>query len=79
MEDEPAFDFEEEPEPAKSRQEPLGLELAPSDVPPAAPQPPARLPLAPLPEPEPAAERDDIFSLDDIDTPPILRRERKLY
>jgi hypothetical protein len=30
-------------------------------------------------EPEPGAESDDVFTLDDIDTPPILRRERKSY
>jgi cell division protein FtsZ len=36
---------------------------------------PAPAPAAPAP----SVESEDIFSLDDIDTPPILQRERKLY
>jgi cell division protein FtsZ len=82
-EDEPAFDLDEEPEPpAKTRQEPLdfnlfGAEEAPAALP--APAPSQRHAPAPLPSPEPIPERDDVFTLDDIDTPPILRRERKSY
>jgi cell division protein FtsZ len=75
VEDEPAFDLEEEPELDASGQEPLDLDFASGDLPPA----PARAPARPPAEPEPIAESDDIFSLDDIDTPPILRRERKSY
>jgi cell division protein FtsZ len=75
LEDEPAFEFEDEPEHETDDQQPLDLDFAPGDVPPAPPQAPARPPA----EPEPIAESDDIFSLDDIDTPPILRRERKSY
>jgi len=73
--EEEAFDYEDEPEPAASESEPMDFDFAPADVPPAPPQAPARPPA----EPEPAPEHDDIFSLDDIDTPPILRRERKSY
>jgi len=82
-EDEPAFDLDEEPEPpAKTRQEPLDFNLFGSEEAPAAPPAPApsqRHAPAPLPGPEPIPERDDVFTLDDIDTPPILRRERKSY
>lgn len=86
VEEEPAFDFQEEPEPAQNKQEPLDFDFfAPREVPPAPPQAPTRHapppppPPAQMPEPEPISERDDVFSLDDIDTPPILRRDRKLY
>lgn len=73
FEDEPASDFAKEPAP--------GPEEAPNSVPqPSAGAPaPAPAPSRPAPEPEPISESDDIFSLDDIDTPPILRRERKSY
>jgi cell division protein FtsZ len=74
-EEEPVFEFEEEPEHETDDQQPLDLDFAPGAAVPAPPQAPARPPA----EPEPIAENDDIFSLDDIDTPPILRRERKSY
>ena len=73
VKDEPAFDFADEPEPAASRYAPPDLQRSP--VPSAPPPPPSR----PMAEPEPGAESDDVFTLDDIDTPPILRRERKSY
>jgi cell division protein FtsZ len=72
-EDELAFDFADEPEPAASHYAPPDLEPGPVPTPP----PPA--PSRPAAETEPIAESDDIFTLDDIDTPPILRRERKSY
>ena len=75
-EDDSAFELADEPEPAARQEDVFDFE----------PEPPAAIPPAPLrefprpaAEPEPAAESDDIFSLDDIDTPPILRRERKSY
>jgi len=73
VEDGLAFDFADEPEPAASHDAPPDLE--PGPVPSTPPPAPAR----PVAEPEPIAESDDIFTLDDIDTPPILRRERKSY
>jgi cell division protein FtsZ len=73
VEDELAFDFADEPEPAASHDAPPDPE--PGPVPTAPPPAPSR----PAAEPEPIAESDDIFTLDDIDTPPILRRERKSY
>jgi cell division protein FtsZ len=73
VEDELAFDFADEPEPAASHYAPPDLE--PGPVPTAPPPAPSR----PAAEPEPIAESEDVFTLDDIDTPPILRRERKSY
>ena len=73
FEDEPSFRFENEPEPAPSHDAPP--DLAPGRTPSAPPPAPPRL----LVKPEPIAEGDDVFTLDDIDTPPILRRERKSY
>jgi cell division protein FtsZ len=73
FEDEPSFQFADEPEPAASQDAPP--DLAPGRAPSA---PPPALPRL-LAEPEPIAENDDVFTLDDIDTPPILRRERKSY
>lgn len=74
FENEPASDFTEEPAPSP--------EEGPNSVPQpsaGAPPVPSLAPSRPVPEPEPIPESDDIFSLDDIDTPPILRRERKSY
>ena len=70
--DEPAFEFleepEAEPEPAASHEEAPDFDPAP-----------ARAPARPPAEPAPIVKNDDIFTLDDIDTPPILQRERKSY
>ena len=42
------------------------------------PLPPAPAPTAPTARPAEPAD-DDVFALEDLDTPPILRRERKLF
>ncbi len=68
---EAGFDYADEPEHNTRPEAPL--EFAPQPVSGA----PSAVPSAS--EPEPATESDDIFSLDDIDTPPIWRRERKSY
>jgi cell division protein FtsZ len=73
VEDGLAFDFADEPEPAASHDAPPDLEPGP------VPSTPPSAPSRPVAEPEPIVESDDIFTLDDIDTPPILRRERKSY
>lgn len=72
VEEESAFDFAVEPEPEATRD---FAPQPPTVLAPAPPQAAAR----PVIEPEPTTESDDIFSLDDIDTPPIWRRERKSY
>ncbi len=71
--DESAFDFAEDQDRGASAQEMLDLGFVPGEVSPTRSQSAAR----PAAEPESTLEGDDIFSLDDIDTPPILRRERK--
>lgn len=77
-----------EPEPRPVRLEPvIDLELV-AEVPPAQPQfmpePLVAPPVADAPPPQPAAppaaaREDDPFSLDDLDTPAFLKRERKLF
>jgi cell division protein FtsZ len=67
-EDESSFEFADEPEPVPSHEKVRDFDPAP-------PHAPAR----PQAEPAPIVESDDIFTLDDIDTPPILQRDRKSY
>lgn len=73
---------EEEPEPAPSRGPLAGEIMLDLDFEP----PPASLrPVrAPRPAPDPATPTeaevvDDVFELDDLDTPAVLKRERKLF
>ena len=74
--DETAFEFADEPESAPSRDEAFDFE---PDAPAVTPSPAPPVVARPAPEPQPAPEIDDMFTLGDIDTPPILRRERKSY
>ena len=62
--------FDGEPEPEPTLQEPLDLGFTPHE--------PPRETREPQHEPVPIVPDDEIFfSLDDIDTPPILRRDRR--
>ena len=83
----PELDFEAEPEYVEDPQAPLELDFVPDERPRmaqyyAAPPPPED-PPEPLrdarSEPVPISESDDDFALDDIDTPPILRADRRPY
>jgi hypothetical protein len=81
------LDFEAEPEYAEDPQVPLELDFVPDEAPPRPEEhagPPAREeqpePMRDArPEPVPINESDDDFALDDIDTPPILRADRRPY
>ena len=78
----PELDFEAEEEYAGDPQAPLELDFVPDE----APREPEALVGEPaseeaehaLPEPVPISDGDDDFALDDIDTPPILRLDRRL-
>jgi cell division protein FtsZ len=77
-----------EPEPQPVRLEPvIDLELVaemPPEKPQFMPEPPVAPPVTDVPPPQPVApprgaREDDPFSLDDLDTPAFLKRERKLF
>jgi cell division protein FtsZ len=83
----PELDFEAEPEYVEDPQAPLELDFVPDERPRMAQEyaapPPPEDPPEPLrdarSEPVPISESDDDFALDDIDTPPILRADRRPY
>jgi cell division protein FtsZ len=83
----PELDFEAEPAYAEDPQAPLELDFVPDERPRVAQEyaapPPREDPPEPLrdarSEPVPISESDDDFALDDIDTPPILRADRRPY
>ncbi|MGD0001108.1 MAG: cell division protein FtsZ, partial [Bryobacteraceae bacterium] len=83
----PELDFEEEPAYVEDSQAPLELDFVPDERPRVAQEyaapPPPEDPPEPLrdarSEPVPISESDDDFALDDIDTPPILRADRRPY
>jgi cell division protein FtsZ len=76
------LDFEAVSEYAGDAQAPLELEFVPEEAPrepdePAGPPPEEARDARP--EPVPISDGEDDFALDDIDTPPILRLDRRLY
>jgi cell division protein FtsZ len=83
----PELDFEPEPAYVEDPQAPLELDFVPDEAPPPPdeqagppPQEEYREPLREArPEPVPISDSDDDFALDDIDTPPILRSDRRPY
>ncbi|MGO9240045.1 MAG: cell division protein FtsZ [Bryobacteraceae bacterium] len=80
LETAPELDFEAEEEYAGDPQAPLELDFVPDET----PREPAAAPAEEeaqhaLPEPVPISDGDDDFALDDIDTPPILRQDRRLF
>jgi hypothetical protein len=73
----PEIRHADEPREAESVEEPFGeavfdLEPEPEETAPAAGPPPQAAPPA-------AGPPDEILPFDDLETPPVLRRERKLF
>jgi len=75
----PELDFEAEEEYAGDPQAPLELDFVPDEAPREPEEPAAEEAQHALPEPVPISDGDDDFALDDIDTPPILRLDRRLF